>query len=203
VTLNLTFRNDSSQCGRDCSSSSNECFVVLRFHLSSSLPSGASIVPIISLPFRVTNSTVPSRSEGSTLKLKGDEDSRPHCKSEEARKSTIMNIGESTCASCIRESRVGDVTVYVLESPGLLGIGGKVWDSTFVLVDFLRRKGLSFISGKRVVELGSGTGISGAYLTSRDYLHKMLNSLSFSRFLMITPLLRRTRTDLLSTPSTR
>jgi predicted nicotinamide N-methyase len=164
--------------------------VVLRFHLSSCLPSGASIVPIISLPFRVTcstNSTVSSSSEASTLELKANEDSTSHCKSEEVRRSTIMTIGESTCASCIRESRVGDVTVYVLESPGLLGIGGKVWDSTFVLVDFLRKKGLSFISGKRVVELGSGTGISGVFVTSPGYFPKIPNSYSFSLF-FITPI---------------
>lgn len=166
VTLNLTFRN-KNHSGRE-NGSSTECFVVLRFHLSSSLPSGASIVPIISLPFRVTyctNSTVSSRSEDTKFELKVNDNISSLCKGEEMRKSTIMNIGESTCASCIRESRVGDVTVYVLESPGLLGIGGKVWDSTFVLVDFLRRKGLAFISGKRVVELGSGTGVSGTYVT--------------------------------------
>ena len=73
----------------------------------------------------------------------------------------IMNIDKVTCASCIRESHVGDIIVYVLESPGMLGIGGKVWDSTYVLVDFLTKYGSSLVTGKRIVELGSGTGITG------------------------------------------
>lgn len=196
MTLNLTFKNDGIEFN-----SRTECFVVLRFHLSSALPSGASVVPIISLPFRVTCSSKstcgnsnPTDSSAEHATLAAELQRGSACNQDDVmRGNAIMNIGESTCASCIRESRVGDVTVYVLESPGLLGIGGKVWDSTFVLVEFLRNKGSSFISGKRVVELGSGTGITGTvlYITSR-YLACLLSSGFIFAYKIVSVILHRT-----------
>ena len=51
--------------------------------------------------------------------------------------------------------------VLIAESPGSLGIGGKVWDSSLVLVDWLARapSHAGVVRGKRVLELGSGTGL--------------------------------------------
>ncbi len=51
--------------------------------------------------------------------------------------------------------------VYAYESPGLLGIGGKIWDSSFILIAYLSAVKNEIIAGKRILELGSGTGITG------------------------------------------
>jgi predicted nicotinamide N-methyase len=50
--------------------------------------------------------------------------------------------------------------VYVFESSGFLGIGGKVWDSAYVLIDYLRAS-RELLEGTIVVELGAGTGLTG------------------------------------------
>lgn len=134
-----------------------ECFIVLKFYLSGSFPCGASVVPILSLPICMRAPLSKSRL---IPQLSRSNDIRGAV-TKEISACEVLEIGSKVCASCIRESQVGDVTVYVLESPGLLGIGGKVWDSTYVLAEFLGMKGLPFVSGKRVVELGSGTGMSG------------------------------------------
>jgi hypothetical protein len=52
-------------------------------------------------------------------------------------------------------------SVFALESPGLLGIGGKVWDSTYVLLEYLGARKDTYITGKKIVELGCGTGLTG------------------------------------------
>ena len=62
------------------------------------------------------------------------------------------------------EARGGPIEVVVAESPGHLGIGGKVWDAALVLLQFLRTPasvggGRAFVEGKRVLELGAGTGV--------------------------------------------
>jgi hypothetical protein len=51
-------------------------------------------------------------------------------------------------------------SVLAFECPGYLGIGGKVWDSTYVLFRYLQRRP-ELIRRRRVVELGSGTGLAG------------------------------------------
>ena len=50
--------------------------------------------------------------------------------------------------------------IWVAESPGQSGIGGKVWDSSFVLMTYLHEH-TDVITGKRVLELGSGVGPLG------------------------------------------
>ena len=151
MNLNFTLGNPSISA-EDLSKKNAEYLVVLRFSLSGLLPSGASVVPILSLPVRIRTGNTQPILPPSTNDIM------------ESKVTDIMNIGKSICASCIRESHVGidDVVIYVLESPGLLGIGGKVWDSTYVLVEFLRGPGAAIVRGKRIVELGSGTGITGA-----------------------------------------
>ena len=103
----------------------------------------------------------------------------------------IMQLGDKVCASCIRSIAIGPQTsealedsnsngtndsgsnavtdnaklssgsVFALESPGLLGIGGKVWDSTYILLEYLGARRDSYITGKKIVELGCGTGLAG------------------------------------------
>jgi hypothetical protein len=52
--------------------------------------------------------------------------------------------------------------IILAESPGTLGIGGKLWDSSLVLTRYLYLHRLELI-GKRVIELGSGTGLVGMF----------------------------------------
>lgn len=152
----------------------DDFFVVLRFSLSHALPSGAIIVPILSLPMHVCRSKVnikemksmPVIAASHSDSIDNNRNISEEMKNYESKMQNTMSIGQNVCASCIRESCVGDIIVYVLESPGLLGIGGKVWDSTFVLVDFLQRKGATLVAGKKIVELGSGTGITGVYVSN-------------------------------------
>lgn len=55
--------------------------------------------------------------------------------------------------------------ILCAESVGLLGIGGKIWDSSFVLVRYLHHHRHRYITGKKVVELGAGTGITSLVLS--------------------------------------
>ena len=68
-------------------------------------------------------------------------------------------------AQGIRSVAVSDRKFYVIESPGTLGIAGKVWDSSYVLLKYLSNC-KELVQGKHVLELGSGTGISGTVLSS-------------------------------------
>ncbi len=79
---------------------------------------------------------------------------------------------ESSSLSCVRPIKLSNSlnSVYVYESPGMLGIGGKIWDSTFVLIDYLAKHAKDLIQDEVVVELGSGTGITGIVIT-RIILH--------------------------------
>lgn len=53
--------------------------------------------------------------------------------------------------------------IYVLESPGSLGIGGKVWDATYVLLDYLQTIPETLYD-RSIIELGSGTGLVGKFI---------------------------------------
>ncbi len=75
-------------------------------------------------------------------------------------------------AQCIREFRYGSNNknvaqdllfrgcFWAFECPGYLGIGGKVWDSCYVLLNYLKDN-KSLIEGHAILELGSGTGLAG------------------------------------------
>ena len=74
----------------------------------------------------------------------------------------ISGLGASVSAQCIRSVKFKSLEVFALECPDYLGIGGKVWDSTYALLSFLERPDCaSLIKDKRVLELGSGTGMAG------------------------------------------
>lgn len=79
----------------------------------------------------------------------------------------LRNLCEVVQASCIRRLDIPGReknSVYALESPGLLGIGGKIWDSSFVLIRYLAHHRNELITAKNVLELGSGTGVTGIVL---------------------------------------
>lgn len=124
--------------------------IILYFYLDSKLPSGKSVEPIYSLPILVqVNPSVTVDKEEELI-------TKPY------------KLG----ASCIREMQLCSHSFFVYECPFSIGIGGKVWDSSYVLVDYLLSSsesvgsnGLKLLRGKRVVELGSGTGALGFTLS--------------------------------------
>ena len=76
----------------------------------------------------------------------------------------LLSTARDIEAQCIREiqTKPTDVpqTYIAFESPGYLGIGGKVWDSTFVLLKYLQSNPY-LIQDKNIIEFGSGTGLAG------------------------------------------
>jgi hypothetical protein len=70
----------------------------------------------------------------------------------------MIDLSSSSSSSTIRNNH----SVLGYECPGLLGIGGKLWDSTYVLLQYLGANS-DIVRGKRVVELGSGTGMAGTF----------------------------------------
>jgi hypothetical protein len=90
--------------------------------LNELLPSGNAVVPILSLPIKVEN----NKNENSK-KLNINLKSEINDEYLNNLKFSIMNIGKNVCASCIRESILENSIIYVLESPGLLGIGDDVY----------------------------------------------------------------------------
>jgi predicted nicotinamide N-methyase len=144
--------------------------VMLEFTLDRPLPASGEVVPVLSLPARVQ---LP-RSGGSTAAAVG-----AGIQSEEGGAyDRVAHLCEEVHATCVRQINVslsagtdlaaatgeptaGTFPVYALESPGYLGIAGKVWDSMYVLLQYLSQHTNSMVRGKRVVELGCGTGLAG------------------------------------------
>lgn len=96
-----------------------------------------SLFPVVSLPFDVVSSTTASTDKTATENALGVHCCRP-----------------------IALSGVVDREVLLAESPGNLGIGGKLWDSCLVLARYLALH-RPLVAGKSVVELGSGLGLVG------------------------------------------
>ena len=76
----------------------------------------------------------------------------------------IANNSISTSSSTATSAKDSTFSAYALESPGYLGIAGKVWDSMYVLLQYLALHQEEFVREKRIVELGCGTGLAGALL---------------------------------------
>lgn len=113
---------------------------MFRFELAVALPSGAEVQPLLSLPIALQQASHSQYAMPSHVNF-----------------------------NCVREVKVHtsetDISnVYVFESSGFLGIGGKVWDSSYVLLDYLTGVRNELVTGSVVVELGSGTGITGSWL---------------------------------------
>ena len=74
------------------------------------------------------------------------------------------NHSISTSSSTVATAKGSTFSAYALESPGYLGIAGKVWDSMYVLLQYLAIHQEEFVREKRIVELGCGTGLAGALI---------------------------------------
>jgi hypothetical protein len=135
------------------------CMIILRFFiLYHYLHAGLddSIMELLSLPMKIMSSSVfPAMqvsSSNSCICSTGMQ---------------IADIATKVQASCIRRMQLKNDAnqcskeVYVLESPGSLGIGGKVWDSSFVLMKYLALHQSEYVRQKHILELGCGTGITG------------------------------------------
>lgn len=136
-----------------------ENLIMLRFKLSSCISNNVIVGPVLSLPMVV-------RSRNNNYDATID-------------KHQLIGLGSSLFLSCIRELHVNEQTVFVFESPVSLGIGGKVWDSTYVLLEYLKSPNTSkeFIRNKKLLELGCGTGLLGLGLSELYPLSYILTDL--------------------------
>ena len=102
-----------------------------------------------------------------------------------------ISIGDAVHPQCIR--KLPYFHSYVFECPGFISIGGKVWDATYILLHYLQRNP-ELVHGRRIVELGCGTGAAGISLSSLQPAHVTLTdtaelmplveaNLSFNRYL--------------------
>lgn len=116
---------------------------LLKFSCSESLPSGLPVHSILTLPILLHDSS--------------------ECLTPSSL-SPLIDMSTHLNANGIRIQSVecGHIChgVYVLESPGSLGIGGKVWDATYVILDYLQTVP-DCLKGRHIIELGSGTGLVG------------------------------------------
>jgi predicted nicotinamide N-methyase len=67
--------------------------------------------------------------------------------------------------------------VVLLECHGLLGVGGRLWDCGIALLTYLAHNP-SAVSGKRVLELGAGTGVVGLAASRLGAKHVVLTDLA-------------------------
>jgi len=74
---------------------------------------------------------------------------------------TSITATTTTATTTVSSAQDGTFSAYALESPGYLGIAGKVWDSMYVLLQYLAIHQEEYVRGKRIVELGCGTGLAG------------------------------------------
>ena len=135
-------------------------YIMLKFFITSHVINDHSVLPLFSLPLLLAGGSTQEGIEGSPEPIIAD------CQPIEQLQLVTRAVGAHAIRShslpiCQGEM---DSEVYVLECPGSLGIGGKVWDATFVLLDFLRTRP-HMIKSRRVIELGSGTGLAGVMRT--------------------------------------
>lgn len=145
----MVIERASHSCGVELS----DLLFLLEFRLNKRLPSNHDVSAVLSLPFSVSKEdgsiavTAASKQKGVALQL--------------------QQACDQCHAACIRrvDVDVGGYTrpAYALESPGFFGIAGKVWDSMYVLLRFLSvpENHLLYVAHKRIIELGSGTGLAG------------------------------------------
>lgn len=142
VTMNLRFiyHAEQEQVNNVNDNEHNQSWhCLLHFYVSSFFHTEMMVIPIISLPIRVS---LKQQSENVLAEV---------------------NQQEELQVSCIRPITISShtTTIYAYESPGLLGIGGKIWDSNFILLAYLTGFRKQWIEGKTVIELGSGPGAAG------------------------------------------
>mmetsp|Transcript_23061 Transcript_23061/g.67134 ORF Transcript_23061/g.67134 Transcript_23061/m.67134 type:complete len:634 (-) Transcript_23061:135-2036(-) len=117
---------------------------------------GRPVMPVLSLPFRLVKpSGKPSWNPLGREEVTSGDTLLSDCEREE--RGLQQKIGAHSC----RRIAVAGMDIIVAESPGHLGIGGKVWDAALVLLQYLRLEKDKLLAGRRVVEVGAGTGLVG------------------------------------------
>ena len=130
--------------------------VLLEVAVSANVALSRPIMAVISLPFTAGPKELAAESAAQAT--------------ESAAK--FMAVGAANCRAMAvpvpgaldaagKPSANDDGEVLVAESPGQLGIGGKVWDAALALVCYLRANDTSLLKRRRVLELGAGTGVVG------------------------------------------
>jgi hypothetical protein len=150
-----------------------DTYVILQFSCLQDLPNGARVLPVLSLPVLLRSDNSHATGEVSDQSAPNDTETsdmqrlRQFCSAQNAQCMRVFasknSIGKQycleTCTNDISSQRAFP-PCSVIECAGALGIGGKVWDATYGLVQYLRHHP-QLVQGKVVVELGSGTGLSG------------------------------------------
>ncbi|CAH0478072.1 unnamed protein product [Peronospora belbahrii] len=113
---------------------SNQLALEIRAHVTSIAK--WNLFPVVSLPFTVVNAC-------------GD-----------LKEGDSGGLGVHCCRPVSMAGLQHDI--LLAESPGNLGIGGKLWDSCLVLTRYLAAR-RELLVGKEVVELGSGLGLVGIF----------------------------------------
>eukprot|EP00030_Apusomonadida_sp_AF-17_P006105 a677635_58.p2 GENE.a677635_58~~a677635_58.p2 ORF type:complete len:246 (-),score=69.81 a677635_58:62-772(-) len=83
----------------------------------------------------------------------------------------------------VREYHVGGETLSIVEDDNG-GVATLVWQAVMLQCRWFERAGTSF-AGKRVVELGSGTGFVGIYVAKRGAAHVFLTDIDAPKVLAV------------------
>lgn len=147
---------------------------MLHFTLDRALPQCGEVLPVLSLPARVidgSSSTATDAADGVYDKvLQLCHAVHATCvrqipislpQAQHADRPTLSTTAVSGAPS--DQQQADTFCAYALESPGYLGIAGKVWDSMYVLLQYLSLHAQDLVTGKRVIELGCGTGLAGTH----------------------------------------
>jgi hypothetical protein len=149
--------------------------VMLRFSLDGPVGPSGDVLPLLSLPAAVLPSAEGAGSSGCAAWCAPKQSAAPPDVADGTLPPEYAEFSQKCSrvhATCVREMTLptGTTTtetatpglcVYALESPGYLGIAGKVWDSMYVLLQYLSQHTDRLVRGKRIVELGCGTGLAG------------------------------------------
>eukprot|EP00933_Yihiella_yeosuensis_P001485 TRINITY_DN10244_c0_g1_i1.p1 TRINITY_DN10244_c0_g1~~TRINITY_DN10244_c0_g1_i1.p1 ORF type:complete len:431 (+),score=65.55 TRINITY_DN10244_c0_g1_i1:33-1295(+) len=75
---------------------------------------------------------------------------------------TLLDLRGLTLDMCrLLEVPSLGTSILCAESPADLGIGGRIWDSCLVMLEYLAMHRETLLQGRRCLELGSGTGMLG------------------------------------------
>jgi predicted nicotinamide N-methyase len=148
---------------------------MLRFSLDGPVGPSGEVLPLLSIPAAVLPSAEGAGSSGCAAWCAPKQSAAPPDVADGTLPSEYAEFTQKCSrvhATCVREMTLptGTTTtetatpglcVYALESPGYLGIAGKVWDSMYVLLQYLSQHTDKLVRDKRIVELGCGTGLAG------------------------------------------
>ena len=123
-------------------------FIMVEFSVESEL---LEVIPITSLPIKIQTKQEQENLRFVLIRSKSKEF---------AGKAITEQVYDLYDLQCSGIRRTGDL--FICENSGNMGIAGKVWDSSFVLMEYLTSKAVDLdIRHRHVLELGAGTGIAG------------------------------------------